>query len=358
MGTWHQFTIGAAERGVRLDLFLKRRLSQEHSRTQIQHVIRLGRVQVDGRPAKVNHLVRTGEAITVQWTATAHPPIPRTLLPEPIPLDVVYEDDALLVVNKPAGLVTHPAPGHWTGTLVNAVLWHLQQAQGSRRKAQGKNQKPTAFSLEPAGPDVDRDPFAHLRPGIVHRLDKDTSGLLLIAKRPEVQWSLQKQLAQRVVRRTYLAVVEGLVRGEQGTIDAPIGRHPKDRKRMAVVTTRGRRAVTHYRVLQRYAARGSRLKAQGKHVEPPASRLQPPAFPCTVLDVTLETGRTHQIRVHLASRGHPVVGDGVYGHAGSGLLLHARALAFLHPVTRQRLELSSPIPSRITQWMATLDSYA
>ncbi len=345
MGTWHQFTIGAAERGVRLDLFLKHRLSQEYSRTQIQHVIRLGRVQVDGRPAKVNHLVRTGEAITVQWTATAHPPIPRTLLPEPIPLDVVYEDDALLVVNKPAGLVTHPAPGHWTGTLVNAVLWHLQQ--GAR--GQGRGLSSPAPQMPPAPrPPPPVDPFAHLRPGIVHRLDKETSGLLLIAKRPEVQWSLQKQLAQRVVRRTYLAVVEGLVRGEQGTIDAPIGRHPKDRKRMAVVTTRGRRAVTHYRVLGRHDGAGARRSAAAEEA------------PCryTALEVTLETGRTHQIRVHLASRGHPVVGDGVYGHAASGLLLHARALAFLHPVTRQRLELSSPIPSRIKQWMATLDSYA
>ena len=169
MGTFYQFTVGEPERGLRLDLFLRRYLPRDYSRTQIQRVIRLGRVDVNGRPVKPNHLMRSGESVTVRWTATAGPPIPRTLLPEPIPLGIVYEDDALLIVDKPAGLVTHPAPGHWTGTLVNAVLWHLVRSSASRD--------------EPSSA-ASRDPLAGLRPGIVHRLDKDTSGLLIIAKRP------------------------------------------------------------------------------------------------------------------------------------------------------------------------------
>ncbi len=327
MPTWYEFAVGEGEQGLRLDHFLKRHLPQECSRAQVQHAIRLGRIQVSGCPATAHRVVRVGEIITVQWTATAGPPVPRTLVPEPIPLDIIYEDDALLVVNKPAGLVTHPAPGHWTGTLVNAVLWHLQ-------KAPGESLEPSTFN-----PQQERDPLAHLRPGIVHRLDKETSGVLLVAKRLDVQRALQQQIAQRVVRRTYIAIVEGWVRHDHGTIEAAIGRHPRDRKRMAVLQRGGRHAVTHYRVL-------------GRGADGPVKRY-------TALEVTLETGRTHQIRVHLASLGHPVIGDAVYGHAttaAGGLLLHARGLAFHHPVTKQPIELSSPLPNNIQQLVTALDT--
>ena len=347
MGTWHELTVGEAEQGLRLDQFLKQHLPQDCSRTQIQRLILLGRVHVDGHPAKAHRAVHGGSIITVQWTPTAGPPIPRTLVPEPIPLDIVYEDDVLLVVDKPAGLVTHPAPGHWTGTLVNAVLWHLQQrgtASGKMGNGEWGMGKVRHSKFQIPNSQFERDTLAHLRPGIVHRLDKETSGLLLVAKRLDVQRALQQQIARRMVRRTYVAVVEGWVKRAAGTIDAPLGRHPRDRKRMAVLKSGGRRAVTHYRVL----GRGSRPGARG-----------PVPLRCTALEVTLETGRTHQIRVHLASLGHPVVGDAVYGHAptvGEGLLLHARALAFRHPVTKQPLELSSPLPSNMQQLVAGLDT--
>jgi len=233
---------------------------------------------------------------------------PETLAPEPIALTVLYEDDEVLVVDKPAGMVVHPGAGHSTGTLAAAVLAHAPGTSGV------------------GGP---------RRPGIVHRLDKDTSGLLVMAKTVRAYDSLTAQLAARTVTRRYRAVVHGRVKANDGVVDAPIGRHPRDRLRMAVVP-RGKRAVTRYRVLERFA-----------HVSD--------------LDVKLETGRTHQIRVHMASLGHPVVGDPLYdarpGRApvpGSleGLALHAAELAFVHPVTESWLQFASPLPPRIARLLS------
>jgi 23S rRNA pseudouridine1911/1915/1917 synthase len=257
-----------------------------------------GLVTVDGRPRPKSYRVREGERL-----AWAPPPAPPSGGPvaEDRPLTVRYEDDRLLVVAKPAGLVVHPGPGHPTGTLVNALLGR----QGS--------------SLSAGGGAADR-------PGIVHRLDKDTSGLLLVAKDDATHLALARELADHRVERRYLALVQGRLPADEGTVDAPVGRHPRDRKRMAVVPT-GRPAVTHWRVLETF-----------------------PAVQLT--EATLGTGRTHQVRVHLASLRHPLAGDRAYGAdptlaARLGLtrpFLHAWQLAFDHPADGRRVELTEPLP--------------
>ena len=257
-----------------------------------------GLVTVDGRPRPKSYRVREGERLA--WTPPPAPPAGGPVA-EDRPLTVRYEDDRLLVVAKPAGLVVHPGPGHPTGTLVNA----LHGRQGS--------------SLSAGGGAADR-------PGIVHRLDKDTSGLLLVAKDDATHLALARDLAAHRVERRYLALVQGRLPADTGTVDAPVGRHPGDRKRMAVVDG-GRRAVTHWRVLE--------------------------TFPATQLvEATLETGRTHQVRVHLAFLRHPLVGDRTYGadptlaaRLGVGRpFLHAWRLAFDHPEDGRRVELTEPLP--------------
>ncbi|MBI2495315.1 MAG: RluA family pseudouridine synthase, partial [Candidatus Omnitrophica bacterium] len=280
---------------------------------------------------------------------------------------------ALLVVNKPPGMVTHPAPGHWEGTLVNAVLWHLRQArgsrleapgaaEGSRLKAQGNSLQPRTLNLErfsdqPPASSLER-PLA--RAGIVHRLDKDTSGLLMVAKTPQVHTALSKQLKARLIRRRYLALVEGHLPLESGTINAPIGRHQTHRKVMTVRHLGGRSAVTHYRVLRRFD--GSRLEAVGSRevTVPRALSLEPRAFFCTLIEVSLETGRTHQIRVHMAHLGHPILGDPTYGRHPAGFwqslgvnrqLLHAHRLSFQHPVSGRPLTISAPAPEDLARWV-------
>jgi 23S rRNA pseudouridine1911/1915/1917 synthase len=257
-----------------------------------------GLVEVDGRPRPKAHRLRGGERL-----AWAPPPPPPAGGPaaEDRPLTVRYEDDRLLVVAKPAGLVVHPGPGHPTGTLVNALLGRA------------------GTSLSAGGGAADR-------PGIVHRLDKDTSGLLLVAKDDATHLALARDLAAHRIERRYLALVQGRLPAEEGTVDAPVGRHPRDRKRMAVVPT-GRPAVTHWRVLETF-----------------------PAVQLT--EATLETGRTHQVRVHLASLRHPLAGDRTYGAdptlaARLGLprpFLHAWRLAFDHPWTGSRVQLTEPLP--------------
>jgi 23S rRNA pseudouridine1911/1915/1917 synthase len=256
-------------------------------------------VAVDGRPRPKSHRLRGGERLT--W---APPPAPPSGGPvaEDLPLTVRYEDDRLLVVAKPAGLVVHPGPGHPTGTLVNALLGR----SGARLSAGGGTAD---------------------RPGIVHRLDKDTSGLLLVAKDDGAHLALSRDLAAHRVERRYLALVQGRLPAEAGTADAPVGRHPRDRKRMAVVAKGGRRAVTHWRVLETF----------------PAVQLA---------EATLETGRTHQVRVHLASLRHPLVGDRTYGAdptlaARLGVtrpFLHAWRLGFRHPTDGHQVELTEPLP--------------
>ena len=335
MARTYEFHIGTAEAGLRLDHYLVHRLPAVLSRAMIQRAIRAGQVYVNGYPVKAHHKLRHGERISATFEQLPRRGTDTVLIPQEIPLEIVYEDAALLVVNKPAGLVTHPAPGHWDGTLVNAVVWHLGQRQATSDKRQ----------VMP-------------RAGIVHRLDKDTSGLLLIAKTETAHVALSKQLKSRTIHRRYLAIVEGHLPLDQGTITAPLGRHTAHRKVMAVRHLGGRSAVTHYRVLKRLLAQGSGLWATAPSPQPSAPSPEH-SFSYSVVEVSLETGRTHQIRVHMAHLNHPVLGDATYGrHAPSfwqslGItrhLLHAYQLNFRHPVTRQDMTLSAPIPEDLGQW--------
>jgi len=288
----------------RLDSFLADRL--RISRSRVAELVEQGLITVDGRVARKSHRLRVGQVVE----ATIPPPPAVSVQPEPIPIDIVYEDEHLAVVDKPAGLVVHPAAGHPSGTLVNALLYRLGR-------------------LSSIG--------APTRPGIVHRLDKDTSGLMIVARQDETHHSLVRALAARRVRRGYIAATWGHVQQDVLTIDRPIGRDPRNRKRMAVVDG-GRSAVTHIRRLEAWKS-------------------------ADLLAVRLHTGRTHQIRVHLSSLGHPVVGDALYGarwHRGllgaggrwaeelarrvNRLFLHSARLSFRHPVTGQVMRFSSPLP--------------
>ena len=253
---------------------------------------------VNGRGAKKNTRTAPGDAVALSLPD----PEPVDILPQDIPLDVVFEDDDVIVVNKPVGMVVHPAPGHPDGTLVNALLFHCGDSLS------GIN--------------------GELRPGIVHRIDRDTSGLLIAAKHDAAHLALAEQLQDHSLYREYEAVCVGALREEAGTVDAPIGRHPVDRKKMAIDRAHGRPAVTHWAVLGRYPGH-------------------------THIQCRLETGRTHQIRVHLASIGHPLLGDTVYGAKKpvpglAGQCLHARRLSFLHPRTGERLTVECPLPDWFT----------
>ncbi len=359
MARTYEFVIGKAEAGLRLDHYLLRRLPSEMSRSVIQRRIREGCVTNGAQPLKVNRKLREGETIIARFEELPPRSQGTPLIPQAIPLEILYEDDQLLVVNKPPGLVTHPAPGHWDGTLVNAILWHLQQAQGSGLMAQGDG-TPSRSSSEP--PALNPEPMLS-RAGIVHRLDKDTSGLLIVAKTERAHTILSKHLKARTIKRRYLAIIEGHLPMDQGTINVAIGRHLRHRKEMTVRHLGGRAAVTHYRVIKRDIAQGSRLKVVGKseNVQPPASSLQPTSsFSYSVLEVSLETGRTHQIRVHMAHLGHPVAGDVVYGKRSSNYwqtlgitrqLLHARAIQFPHPSSSKLMECSAPVPDDMQRWL-------
>lgn len=317
----YEFTIGTAETGVRLDRFLTYRLPSTLSRALIQRAIRAGKVTVRGRPAKAHQKLQLGDVIAATIAEVGAKARPLDMTPQDIPLDLVYEDEDLLVVNKPAGLVTHPAPGHWDGTLVNAILWHLGHGTGDG----GHVPRPTSHT--PA------------RAGIVHRLDKDTSGLLLIAKTERSLISLSRQLKARHIHRRYLALVDGHTALNTGTVDVPIGRHAVHRKEMTVRHLGGRTAVTHYKVVKRLEAGGMKF---------------------TLIEAKLETGRTHQIRVHLSHLGHPVLGDTVYGehaaarwaeHGVARQLLHAYRLSFTHPRTGREVELEAAIPEDMARWL-------
>ncbi len=295
--TSSRLTVGRTGAGARVDRWLAESLP-DLSRSRIQHLIAGQHVTVNGAATKASHRLHGGETIEIDVL----PPPPDDLIPEPITLTVLYEDEQVLVVDKPAGMVVHPGAGNATGTLAAAALAHAPAIAGV------------------GGP---------RRPGVVHRLDKDTSGVLVLAKTRAAYDALTVQLAARSVTRRYLAVVHGRVGLPAGVIDAPMGRDPHHRQRMAVRPPgKGKRAVTHYRVLERF-----------------------PHF--TYLELKLETGRTHQIRVHMTSLGHPVVGDRMYGRsrgkqpiASDGLALHAVTLAFLHPISQKRVEFTAAFPPR------------
>ena len=283
----------------RLDAFLASSLDGL-TRSQATRLIESGEVAVNGRAVSKSYKLAGGEDIAV----TLPEPEPVEAVPQDIPLDVVYEDADVIVVNKPSGMVVHPAPGHPDGTLVNALLYHC------------------AGTLSGIG--------GALRPGIVHRIDRDTSGLIIAAKNDAAHQYLSAQLADHTLARTYECIVVGKLREDRGTVDAPIARHPSDRKRMAVVAG-GREAVTHWEVIARY-----------------------PGY--THVRCRLETGRTHQIRVHMAYIGHPILGDTVYGAKKevpglTGQCLHAVGLRFLHPRTHEVVELFCPLPEEFTRML-------
>ena len=305
-----ELTADASAAGFRLDRYLA--AATGLPRSQIQRLIEAGRVLVEGRCQKASATVLPGQRITL----SIPPPQPSQFRPEPIPLDILYEDNDLLVLNKPAGLVVHPAPGHPGGTLVHAILHHCPDLPGI-----GEEQ----------------------RPGIVHRLDKETSGVMVVAKNDAAMASLAGQFKGRRVKKTYIALVHGDVKRAEGRIVAEIGRHERDRRRMAVRTRRGREAVTTYRTMKRLDG-------------------------FTLLELQPETGRTHQIRVHLSSIGHTVVGDKVYGGrkerkpsavgsrsavsvTAERQLLHAWKLGLFHPRTGEWMEFEAPLPADFTRWL-------
>jgi 23S rRNA pseudouridine1911/1915/1917 synthase len=348
--------VGPSERGMRVDRFLVSHMPQSWSRTAAQRLIEAGGVLVDGKPVKASHVLQPGQTVAVRFGSPAPaPPREAHETPEAIPLSIVYEDGDVLVVNKPPGLVTHPAPGHWSGTLVNALLWHLH-AQGATLPSAAVEPDDAAGDIEPledAAEEVEPVDAELPRAGIVHRLDKDTSGLLLVAKTDAALRWLSGQLKARTISRRYLAIVERHVPIEQGTINAPIGRHAVNRKVMAIRHLGGRHAVTHYRVLAHVTAE---LPEAGE----PKFLTTADGFPYTILEASLETGRTHQVRVHVAHLGHPILGDTVYGkhpasfwqrHGVTRQLLHAYALRFTHPRTKATISLTAPVPDDMRRWI-------
>lgn len=291
------------EFGERVDVALSR-LVDGLTRSAAQKLCDADRVTKNGTPVRKNYKIAKGDVFHVELPE----PEPIDVLPENIPLDVVWEDADVIVINKPKGMVVHPAAGHWSGTLVNALMYHCKDSLS------GIN--------------------GELRPGIVHRIDMDTSGLLIVAKNDFAHQKLAAQLQDHSLARTYVCVVCGNVRDDHGTVDAPIGRHPTDRKRMCVTASNSRPAVTHFDVLARYGS-------------------------FTLLRCRLETGRTHQIRVHMAYRNHPILGDAVYGHKKPELgqtsqCLHARALTFCHPRTQEQITVTCPLPPEFCECLRKL----
>lgn len=295
MPTIENYFITIDQAGIRLDLFVSG-TDPGLSRSYTQKLITEGLVIVNSKEVRANYRLREGDEVTV----TVPPPVEPEVMPESMLLDVYYEDGDLIVVNKPRGLVVHPAEGNYTGTLVNALLYHCRDLSGIN---------------------------GVLRPGIVHRIDKETSGLLMVAKNDRTHEGLAEQLKDHTVTRGYVALAHGSIMHNRGVVEAPIGRDPSYRQKMAVNYRNGKKAVTHYRVLDR----------KNNY---------------TLLDLRLETGRTHQIRVHMSYIGHPLVGDNRYGparpHFGmDGQFLHAYLLGFTHPGMGDYLEFRAPLPDKL-----------
>lgn len=287
------FQVEKENTGIRIDKYLSDNM-EDISRSYLQKLLKDKSITVNNKAIKANYKVQEGDIVSVSVPEPEEPDI----LPEEIPLDILYEDDSLMVVNKPKDMVVHPSAGHTSGTLVNAVLFHCK---GNLSGINGI-----------------------MRPGIVHRIDKDTTGALLICKTDTCHRILAEQLKVHSITRKYRAVVQGNLKDDEGTVEGPIGRHTTDRKKMAINYKNGKEAITHYRVLERF----------GK---------------ATYIECQLETGRTHQIRVHMASIGHPLLGDSTYGSSKNpyhlqGQALHAMVLGFLHPVTNEYMEFTAPLP--------------
>ena len=298
-----RLTVSPEEAGVSIDKYLTEQLP-DITRSYLQKLLKDGSVQMNGKSVKTSTKTASGAVIELTITEPEEPEI----LPEDIPLDILYEDSDVILINKPKDMVVHPAAGHYTGTLVNALMYHCK---GDLSGINGV-----------------------LRPGIVHRIDKDTTGVLIICKNDKAHNALAEQLKEHSITRKYRAIVCGNLKEDEGTVDAPLGRHPQDRKKMAIVRTGGKRAVTHYRVLERF----------GNY---------------TYIECQLETGRTHQIRVHMASLGHPLLGDEVYGRVKSpfnreGQTLHAMVLGFIHPTTGEYMEFEAPLPEYFEKLLGKL----
>ncbi len=287
---------------VRLDVFISRK-NQDLTRSYIKKLIEDGMVKVDGQIPKPSLKLKPGQIVEIQVPDIK----PIETAAQDIPIDIIYEDNDIIVVNKPKGMVVHPACGNSTGTLVNAILHKCNSLSGIN---------------------------GVLRPGIVHRIDKDTTGILVVAKNDNAHISLSEQLKEHTMKRNYIALVYGVLKSQKGTIDAPIGRHKTDRKRFAVVPGKGKRAVTHYEVIELFGG-------------------------YTLIRASLETGRTHQIRVHMSHIGHPLVGDELYGPRkpkikAEGQMLHAETLGFIHPTTGSYIEFESPLPEDFKKLLSKL----
>ena len=299
------FLIEEEHTGLRIDKFLAESLP-DLSRSYIQKLIKDGQVTVSSKPVKANYKVNAGDELKLEEPELKEPDI----VAENIPLDVLYEDSDLLIVNKPKGMVVHPSAGHYSGTLVNALMYYCKE------DLSGIN--------------------GVMRPGIVHRIDMDTTGSLLVCKNDFTHNDIAEQLKTHSITRVYHAIVHGVIKEDFGTVDAPIGRHPVDRKKMSINHANGKEAVTHYKVLERFAN-------------------------YTYIECRLETGRTHQIRVHMASLQHPLLGDAVYGPAKcpyklQGQTLHAKTIGICHPRTKEYLEIEAPLPEYFTDLLKKLEN--
>ena len=301
----YTFTPDDEQKNVRIDKFLSEQLPDQ-SRSYLQKLLKEGNVTVNEKPVKANYKVQLSDTVRLELPEPENPDI----LPEDIPLDILYEDEDVLIINKPKGMVVHPSVGHYTHTVVNAVMFHCKD------HLSGIN--------------------GVMRPGIVHRIDMDTTGAIVICKNDMAHQSLADQLKEHSITRKYRALVHGNLTEDEGMVEGPIGRHPTDRKKMAINHKNGKPAVTHYKVLERFGS-------------------------YTFIECQLETGRTHQIRVHMASIKHPLLGDDVYGPTKSkytleGQGLHAKVLGFVHPRTGEYMEFEVPLPEYFEKLLNKLDN--